>query len=109
MEIVQNAQKNVFEGIIMTKGHWDQSRKFKIFEHVFTGSHFEILSQEYNVTLVTQSSFDRLYSLTEVSVFVAHIRNHIFESGSEMANVLYRVLNKFSDTLDMTIVDIWLI
>ena len=69
-EIVQSAQKNVFEGIILTKGHWDQSRNFKIFEHVFTGNQFENLSQEYNVTLVTQSSFDRLYSLTEVTLFV---------------------------------------
>ena len=70
MEVAQKLQKNVFQGINMTKGHWDQSRKFKIFHHVFTGSKYETLSHEYNITLATQSSLDKLYWLSEVSKFV---------------------------------------
>ena len=58
--------RNVFDGINMTKGRWDQSRNFKIFDHVFTGSKFGSLSREYNVTMATQSSLDKIYWLSQV-------------------------------------------
>ena len=54
-------QRKVFDGINMTQGRWDQSRNFKIFDHVFTGSNYDKLSREFNVTLATQSSLDKIY------------------------------------------------
>ena len=59
-------QRKVFDGINMTQGRWDQSRNFKIFDHVFTGSNYDKLSREFNVTLATQSSLDKIYWLGQV-------------------------------------------
>ena len=66
LEEPPNIPKNIFDGINMTQGRWDQSRSFKIFDHVYTGSQYEKLSHEFNVTLSTQSSLDKLYWLSQV-------------------------------------------
>ena len=59
--------ENIFEHINLTsQGRWDESRKFRIFEHAFTGEKFANLSLEYNVTLVTQSSLNKLHWISQV-------------------------------------------
>ena len=63
-------RRKVFDGINMTQGRWDQSRNFKIFDHIFTGSNYDKLSHEFNVTLATQSSLDKLYWLGQVRIIL---------------------------------------
>lgn len=46
-------------------GRWDASRKFKIHDNVIVGDRFVELSRELDVTLATQSSFDRLHWLAK--------------------------------------------
>ena len=60
---------HLFQHINLTQGRWDQSRKFKIFEHAYTGLDFDKLSQENKVTLVTQSSLHKLHWLSQVIEF----------------------------------------
>ena len=66
----KNPQKpenhHLFSHVNLAQGHWDQSRNFRIFEHVLTGADFPALSQLYDVTLVTQSSLDKLHWLSQV-------------------------------------------
>ena len=64
----------------MTQGRWDQSRNFKMFDHVFTGSNYDKLSREFNVTLATQSSLDKLYWLGQVRIILLV---HIFKVFTE--------------------------
>ena len=69
--------RKVFDGINMTQGRWDQSRNFKIFDHVFTGSNYDKLSREFNVTLATQSSLDKIYWLGQVrKIHIPYVRNY---------------------------------
>ena len=42
----------------------------KIFDHIFTGSNYDKLSREFNVTLATQSSLDKLYWLGQVRIIL---------------------------------------
>ena len=62
----QKPEKHLFSHVNLAQGHWDQSRNFRIFEHVLTGPDFPALSQLYDVTLVTQSSLDKLHWLSQV-------------------------------------------
>ncbi|XP_069696914.1 beta-1,4-glucuronyltransferase 1-like isoform X2 [Periplaneta americana] len=48
-------------------GRWDSNQRFKYFDFVVIGDRFEELSDMYSVSLATQSSLERLYSLAEVS------------------------------------------
>ena len=57
----------LFEHLDFSKGRWDNSRIFKIMEHAYTGSEYVKLSKEYDITLVTQSSLDKLSWLIKVS------------------------------------------
>ena len=67
-KLFQNLESGkLFEHVDFTKGRWDNSRIFKIFEHAYTGSEYVKLSKEYDVTLVTQSSLDKLSWLIKVS------------------------------------------
>ena len=67
-KLFQNLESGkLFEHVDFTKGRWDNSRIFKILEHAYTGSEYVKLSKEYDVTLVTQSSLDKLSWLIKVS------------------------------------------
>ena len=57
---------HLFSHVNLAKGHWDQSRNFRIFDHVITGPDFPALSQLYDVTLVTQASLDKLHWLSQL-------------------------------------------
>lgn len=67
--------KHIFDRVNLTQGRWDQSRQFKIFDHVYNGEAFEQLSRDYNVTLVTQSSLHKLHWLTQV-ISILNFRAH---------------------------------
>ena len=59
-------EEHLFSHLNLAQGHWDQSRNFRIFQHVITGRDFSQLSQLYDVTLATQSSLDKLHWLSQV-------------------------------------------
>ena len=47
-------------------GRFDDSRKYKLFDNVIIGNNYVNLSIEYDVTLATQSSLDKLHWLTDI-------------------------------------------
>ena len=63
---IAKQEKHLFSHLNLAQGHWDQSRNFRIFQHVITGSDYSQLSQLYDVTLVSQSSLDKLHWLSQV-------------------------------------------
>ena len=48
-------------------GRWDSRRVLKMFDLALVGSRFAQLSEEYKVTLATQTSLERLHSLVQVT------------------------------------------
>ena len=67
----------LFQNVDFSKGRWDESRIFKIIEHAYTGKYYEILSQKYDITLVTQSSLDKLSWLKKVSDLLKIIKHSL--------------------------------
>ena len=67
-----NANKDDIENIFSSElidvqlGTFDDSRKYKMFDNVIVGDKFVSSSIEYDVTLATQSSLDKLH-------WIAHI------------------------------------
>ena len=57
----------LFSVIDLDLGRYDRSRQFKIFDNVFVGEKFSELSKELDVTLASQSSFDRLHWIIYVA------------------------------------------
>ena len=47
-------------------GRFDTSRKFKLFDNVIVGENYLNLSIEYDVTLATQSSLDKLHWISRL-------------------------------------------
>ena len=60
--------RNIFdtELIDANLGLFDESRKYKKFDNVIVGDKFVTLSIEYDVTLATQSSLDKLHWISHV-------------------------------------------
>lgn len=48
-------------------GRYDNQRLYRIFDNVFVGDRYIHLSNRYNICLATQSSIDKLDSLSEVA------------------------------------------
>ena len=58
-----------FDNVDLDLGRFDKSRQFKIFENVFVGEKYVELSKDFDITLASQSSFDRLHWLIYVAKF----------------------------------------
>ena len=61
-------EKNTFssELIDVNLGLFDESRRYKMFDNVIVGDKFVSSSIEYDVTLATQSSLDKLHWINHV-------------------------------------------
>ena len=69
-------------------GRWDKRRRFRLFDFVLAGNKYAELSNKYKVCLATQSSIERLNSLTEVSNhWEAPISLSVFVAGNELSLV----------------------
>ena len=66
-KFVKKQEQPLFQHVNLTKGSLDQSGKFQIFENAYIGEDFQRLSNLYEVTLASQSSLDKLDSLSKVS------------------------------------------
>ena len=60
-------KKSLFSHVNLSRGRLDQTRNFRIFDHVITGDSYDSLSAEYDVTLVSQSTLHKLHWLTQVT------------------------------------------
>ena len=67
-----NANKDDIENIFSSEiidvqlGTFDDSRKYKMFDNVIVGSKFVSSSIEFDVTLATQSSLDKLHWISHI-------------------------------------------
>ena len=70
-----NEIKDMFktEIIDVNLGRFDTSRRYKMFDNVIVGDNFVSLSIEYDVTLATQSSLDKLHWISHIIKLVFYI------------------------------------
>jgi beta-1,4-glucuronyltransferase 1 len=57
------SERAVFSGLKL--GRWDQRRLYKVFDSAVVGEKFVELSEKFNVTLATQSSIEKIFSLVQ--------------------------------------------
>jgi beta-1,4-glucuronyltransferase 1 len=62
---VNASEKPVFSGLDLQLGRWDTRRMFKVFDFAVVGEKFAELSEKLNVTLATQSSIEKIFSLVQ--------------------------------------------
>lgn len=59
------SEKAIFSNVDLKLGRWDQRRMYKVFDFVIHGEKFTELSEKLNVTLSTQSSIEKIFSLVQ--------------------------------------------
>jgi N-acetyllactosaminide beta-1,3-N-acetylglucosaminyltransferase len=59
------SEKAIFSALNLQLGRWDQRRMYKVFDFVIHGEKFTELSEKLNVTLATQSSIEKIFSLVQ--------------------------------------------
>jgi beta-1,4-glucuronyltransferase 1 len=62
---VNASEKSVFSGLELKLGRWDARRMYKVFDFAVVGEKFAELSERINVTLATQSSIEKIFSLVQ--------------------------------------------
>lgn len=62
---VNASEKAVFSGLDLQLGRWDARRMYKVFDFAVIGEKFAELSVKLNVTLATQSSIEKIFSLVQ--------------------------------------------
>ena len=62
---VNATDKAVFSGLDLKLGRWDTRRMYKVFDFAVVGEKFAELSEKFNVTLATQSSIEKIFSLVQ--------------------------------------------
>lgn len=51
----------------LSLGRWDDYRRFKLFDNIFVGDKYSLKSHIHTTCLATQSSLEKLHSITEVT------------------------------------------
>ncbi|XP_023015288.1 beta-1,4-glucuronyltransferase 1 [Leptinotarsa decemlineata] len=70
-------------------GRWDNRHKYKLFDNILVGDKYGVLNEVYKTCLATQSSLEKLLSITEVSNhWNGPISLAIFAASSEELNSL---------------------
>ncbi|KAJ6647349.1 Beta-1,4-glucuronyltransferase 1 [Pseudolycoriella hygida] len=83
-ETTNVSDQPVFLDLKFHLGRWDSLRLYKYFDFAVTGERFKELSEEYVVSLATQSSLEKLYSLVQVAHhFSGPISAAIFAAGDD--------------------------
>lgn len=73
------SEKAIFSGLDLKLGRWDQRRMYKVYDFVIRGEKYTELSDKLNVTLATQSSIEKIFSLVQGKM----PKNNIFLQGME--------------------------
>ena len=83
------SEKAVFSGLDLKLGRWDSRRMFKVFDFVSHGEKFTELSEKLNVTLATQSSIEKIFSLVQGKAFtdINYSLMHILVPSLKYENV----------------------
>ena len=55
------------DAVNVQSGRLDKSAKYRIYENVAVGNHYKKISTEYNVTLASFASIDKLYWILDVA------------------------------------------
>lgn len=58
-------EKAIFSDLNLKLGRWDQRRMYKVYDFVILGEKFVEMSEKLNVTLATQSSIEKIFSLVQ--------------------------------------------
>jgi beta-1,4-glucuronyltransferase 1 len=58
-------EKAILSDLNLKLGRWDQRRMFKVYDFVILGEKFVEMSGKLNVTLATQSSIEKIFSLVQ--------------------------------------------
>lgn len=58
-------EKTIFSDLDLKLGRWDQRRMYKVFDFAILGEKFVEMSEKVNVTLATQSSIEKIFSLVQ--------------------------------------------
>lgn len=58
-------EKTIFSDLNLKLGRWDQRRMYKLFDFAILGEKFVEMSEKVNVTLATQSSIEKIFSLVQ--------------------------------------------
>lgn len=61
-------ERAIFSELNLKLGRWDQRRMYKIFDFAIIGEKFVEMSEILNVTLATQSSIEKIFSLVQGSL-----------------------------------------
>lgn len=73
-----------FSDINLSLGRWDATRSYKMFDFAIVGEDYVSLSEKYTVTLATQTSLERMSSLTELAYkWTGAISAALFAAGDE--------------------------
>lgn len=75
---VNASDKAVFSGLDLKLGRWDTRRMFKVFDFAVVGEKFVELSDKLNVTLATQSSIEKIFSLVQGEFTDANIEPSLY-------------------------------
>ncbi|XP_053963870.1 beta-1,4-glucuronyltransferase 1 [Anastrepha ludens] len=78
-----------FDNISFDTGRWDNHRLYKMYDFALVGDKFIKASRENIVCLATQSSVERLYSLTQVAYqWNGPISTAVYVAGNEEFSIL---------------------
>ncbi|KAK4881241.1 hypothetical protein RN001_004560 [Aquatica leii] len=70
-------------------GRWDNKMLYKLYDRIIIGDKYVELSSTFFVCLATQSSFERLYSLVQVSKnWLGPISTAVFAAGEDELNLV---------------------
>lgn len=87
-QIADNMQK-IFNNMDLRLGRWDNRRLYKMYDNVIVGSRFSEANERFTVTLATQSSLEKLISLTQVAKhWSGPISIAVFAAGDDELNRL---------------------
>lgn len=90
------SDKPVFSGLDLKLGRWDTRRMFKVFDFAVVGEKFVELSDKLNVTLATQSSIEKIFSLVQGEWQLSSKANWLNEVSNSFPSL---VGSDFSDSL----------
>lgn len=73
-------ERAILSDLNLKLGRWDQRRMYKVYDFVILGEKFVEMSEKLNVTLATQSSIEKIFSLVQgekiiIIIWKQHIRN----------------------------------
>ncbi|KAL0273096.1 UNVERIFIED_CONTAM: hypothetical protein PYX00_005853 [Menopon gallinae] len=75
-------------------GRWDKHHLFKMYDYVYVGQNFSILSERFAVCMATQSSLEKLHSIVQVAYqWTGPISAAVYAAGDDEYFLLHWYVN----------------